>query len=295
MPARKAVITAAIPAILAIGAYQADRYLQRKLLPAGRDMPHEPIDFGLDAQEVWMESRLGTALHAWYVPPAHADGHAVVVYHGWGANASLMLPIAARLAEEGFGVLVPDGRGHGYSSPVGEISLPRFSEDLTDFVDFTASQPEVGSVAVLGHSMGAASAILVGTRRADLDAVVAVGAFADPRELMAKAPGMARLPETLQRAVFRRMEAAIGARFDEISPLFVVDRVVSPLLLVQGGKDQVIPMDDFERLREAAPPGTRSLLVEDGVHDRLDEYLPVVDDIVTFLHTTVGEGVDASA
>lgn len=295
MAARKAIITAAIPAILAIGAYQADRYLQRKLLPAGRDMPHEPTDFGLDAHEVWMESRLGTALHAWYVPPAHDGGHAVVVHHGWGANGSLMLPIAARLADEGFGVLVTDGRGHGYSSKVGEISLPRFAEDLTDFIDFTTSQPEVGSVAVLGHSMGAASSILVGTRRDDLDAVVAVGAFADPRELMAKAPGMTRLPEALRRAVFRRMEAAIGARFDEIAPLFVVDRIKAPLMLVQGGEDQVIPMADFDRLSEVAPPGTRSLLVDDGVHDRLDEYLPYVGDIVAFLHTTVGEAADASA
>ena len=295
MPARKAIITAAIPAVLAIGAYQADRYLQRKLLPAGRDMPHEPIDFGLDAYEVWMESRLGTALHGWYVPPAHHGGHAVVVTHGWGANGSLMLPIAARLADEGFGVLVPDSRGHGFSSKVGEISLPRFAEDLTDFIDFAFAQPEVGSVAVLGHSMGAAASILVGTRRDDLDAVVAVGAFADPRELMAKAPGMTRLPEALRRAVFRRMEAAIGARFDEISPLFVIDRLNSPLMLVQGGEDQVIPLTDFERLGEAAPPGTRSLLVVDGVHDRLDEYLPHVGAIVAFIHTTVGEGADASA
>lgn len=295
MAGRRAVAAAAVPAVLAIGAYQADRYLQRKLLPAGREMPHEPGEFGLDADEVWLESAHGTALHGWFVPPLVTGGHAVVVQHGWGGNASLMLPIAALLADEGFGVFVGDGRGHGHSAPAEQVSLPRLGEDLTTFVDFTLAQPEVGSVAVIGHSMGAAAAVGLGTRRDDLDAVVAVGCFADPREIMAKAPGMIRLPEPLRKGVFLRMEAAIGARFDEISPLFVIGDLEAPLLLVHGAEDQVIPMADFERLREAAPPGTRSLLVADGVHDRLDEYLPHVPEIVRFLHETVGEDADAPA
>ena len=39
---RRAIAAAAVPAVIALGAFQADRYLHRKLAPAGRDMPHEP-------------------------------------------------------------------------------------------------------------------------------------------------------------------------------------------------------------------------------------------------------------
>lgn len=288
---RRAVAAAAVPAVLAMGAYQADRYLRRKLAPAPRDMPHDPDALGLPAEEVWLESRAGTALHAWFAPPERSPAPTVVVLHGWGANGSLMLPIAPLLRDAGFGVVVGDARGHGFSESVEHVSLPRFADDLETFLDFAVGRPEVAGCSVIGHSVGAGAALLVASRRADVVATVAVGSFADPRELMAMAPAMQRLPEPLRRGVFRRMELAMDARFEEVSPIFTVGDALGPVMLVHGSDDPIIPRSDFDRLAEAAAPGTRVLLVEGGVHDRLDEYLPHVPDITTFLaaaHRSVG-------
>jgi alpha-beta hydrolase superfamily lysophospholipase len=286
---RRAIAAAAVPAVIALGAFQADRYLHRKLAPAGRDMPHEPEDVGLDADDVWVTSSGGTALHAWFAPPPTSPAPAIVILHGWGANASLMLPIAALLQQAGFAVTIGDVRGHGHSEPVEHVSQPRFADDLEVFVDFTAAQPEVGEVSVLGHSVGAAAALLVASRRDDLAATVAVGSFADARELMRRAPGMQRLPGGLVAAVFRRMETSMGCRFDDIAPVHTIGDARSPVMIVHGADDAVIPMADFERLGETCAPGTQSLLVAGGVHDRLDEYLPHVPEIVDFVRAACGE------
>jgi pimeloyl-ACP methyl ester carboxylesterase len=285
---RRAIAAAAVPAVIALGAHQADRYLHRRLAPAGREMPHEPEDVGLTAEDVWLTSTGGTALHGWFAPPPSPRAPGVVVLHGWGANGSLMLPIAALLQRAGLAVTVADVRGHGHSEPVAHVSQPRFADDLETFLDFTAAQPEVDDVAVLGHSVGAAAALLVASRRPDVAATIAVGSYADARELMARAPGMQRLPAGLVAAVFRRMELSMDCRFDDIAPVRTVREVQSPVMVVHGSEDDIIPMDDFRRLGEACPPGTRSLLVDGGVHDRLDEYLPHVPEIVDFIRVACG-------
>ena len=53
------------------------------------------------------------ALSGWYVPSR--NGAAVVLLHGAGSTRSAVLPHAVVLADDGFGVLLYDARGHGRS------------------------------------------------------------------------------------------------------------------------------------------------------------------------------------
>jgi len=290
----RAIAAAAVPAVLALATYQVDRHLRNRLAPAPREMPHTAESFGLPADDVWLTSTVGSVLHGWFVPPVSAPAPAVVVMHGWGANGSLMLPIAAHLWAAGWAVVVADARGHGHSELVDHVSMPRFADDLDTFVDWAVRQPEVDGAMVVGHSVGAGAALLCASRRDDLAGVVAVGTFADPRELMGQAGAMQRLPPTLRRGVFRRMELAMDVRFDDIVPLRTIADARCPVMLVHGDADQVIPMHDFERLAAAARPGTATLVVPGGAHDRFDEYLPFLGEVVGFLRS-VPMGHDAPA
>ena len=61
-------------------------------------LPHHssPSALGLDAQPLRLQTAGDKTLFAWFVPALGAGpAPAVVVMHGWGANASLMLPAAA--------------------------------------------------------------------------------------------------------------------------------------------------------------------------------------------------------
>ena len=77
---------------------------------------------------------------SWFVPVAGVDvAPAVVVMHGWGANASLMLPVVAPLHAAGLAVLLIDARCHGDSDGEPFTSLPRFTEDIEAGLDWCSN------------------------------------------------------------------------------------------------------------------------------------------------------------
>ena len=84
-----------LPVLLVAGAVRLmPEILKRTLAPPQRAQPHTPADLGLPEEEVTLTSAGGTELKAWFLPVG-GKAPAVVVLHGWGANASLMLPLAS--------------------------------------------------------------------------------------------------------------------------------------------------------------------------------------------------------
>lgn len=230
-----------------------------------------PGDVGLAAQTVRVPAAQGKTLFAWFVPvPGQTPSPAVVVMHGWGANASLMLPVLAPLHAAGFAVLLMDARCHGQSDDASFTSLPRFAEDIEAGLDWLHRQAHIDMkrLAVMGHSVGAGAALLCATRRADVKAVVSLSAFAHPREIMRSFLAEAHIPyPVLGWYVMRHVQAVIGARFDDIAPLTSMARLRCPVLLVHGSDDAVVPFGDAQRLLAAGSPGQVQCLEVSGGHD----------------------------
>jgi pimeloyl-ACP methyl ester carboxylesterase len=88
-----------------------------------------PADHGLAFEAVRIPTVRGRYLFGWLLP-APGAARTVVVLHGWGSNAELMLPIAAPLRHAGLNVLLCDARNHGQNGSDTFSSLPRFAEDL---------------------------------------------------------------------------------------------------------------------------------------------------------------------
>lgn len=65
-----------------------------------------PEVLGLSALPVHLPGPNGKTLFAWFVPvPGVLNAPAILVMHGWGANASMMLPSVAPLLGAGFAVI----------------------------------------------------------------------------------------------------------------------------------------------------------------------------------------------
>jgi dipeptidyl aminopeptidase/acylaminoacyl peptidase len=242
-----------------------------------------PADRGLSAQAVRVPTAQGKTLFAWFVPvPGQVLSPAVVVMHGWGANASLMLPALAPLHAAGFAVLLLDARCHGESDDTPFTSLPRFAEDIEAGLDWLHQHPHIDPhrLAIMGHSVGAGAALLCATRRADVRAVVSLSAFAHPREVMRSFLAEARIPYPLLGwYVMRHVQAVIGARFDDIAPLASMKQLHCPVLLVHGTADELVPFADAQRLHAAGQLGQVQLLAVNGGHDpseALQAHLPAV-------------------
>jgi pimeloyl-ACP methyl ester carboxylesterase len=261
--------------------------LRRHMAPPTRPQPHTPADLDLPEVPVTLRSTGDVDLHAWFIP-AGGPAPAIVVLHGWGANASLMLPLAPHLHRAGFHGLFLDARNHGRSEHDDFVSMPRFAEDLEAAVDWLQDHEDVLSIGVIGHSIGAGAALLSGSRRTDLAAIVSVSAFAHPGEAMSLAPPMRRLPTPVRAGIFRTMEHTIGFRFDDIAPRATIGRVRAPVLLVHGGADDVVPLDNLCELAEKAPDA-ETLVVPGADHASLEAFEPHVGRILGFLRRHLGE------
>ena len=243
-----------------------------KGLHAPRVRGHMPTDtLALGAEPVHLPGPNGKTLFAWFVPvPGASRAPAVLVMHGWGANASMMLSSVAPLQAAGMAVLLLDARCHGASGDEPFTSLPRFAQDIEAGMDWLARQPKVDAsrLAVMGHSVGAGAALLSATRRDDIRAVVSISAFAHPYEVMRRFLALHHVPYFLLGwYVLRHVQWVIGARFDDIAPIRSMTLVRCPVLLVHGEDDDLVPFEDARRLQAAGQAGRVQLLAVAGRHD----------------------------
>lgn len=262
------------------------------LILKGLRAPRVPGQFpvgalGLGAEPVQVPGPNGKTLFAWFVPvPGVSRAPAVLVMHGWGANASMMLPSVAPLHAAGMAVLLLDARGHGASGDEPFTSLPRFAQDIDAGMDWLAQQPQVDAtrLAVIGHSVGAGAALLCATRRDDIQAVVSISAFAHPYEVMRRLLATHRIPYlVLGWYVLRHVQRVIGARFDDIAPIRSMARVRCPVLLVHGEDDDMVPFDDARRLLAAGQAGRVQLLAVAGRHDPTEALQADQSQLLSFL------------
>jgi len=269
-----------VPIVMVAGAYYVvPRVLKRTFAPPQREAAQTPRDLGLPEDQVWLDSVNGPRLHGWFIP-VEGRAPAVVVLHGWGGNAALMLPLAPHLHEAGFHALFLDARNHGFSEHDSFMSMPRFAEDLEVASDWLRAHSRVTSVGVIGHSVGAGAAILSASRGDHLDAVVSVSSFAHPGEMMSAQ--MASLPTLLRRFILAAVQRIIGYRFDDFAPRNRIALINAPVMLVHGGADTVVPIDSLDELA-AAHPGAEVLVVPGGGHSDLAPYEPHVGAITDFL------------
>jgi dipeptidyl aminopeptidase/acylaminoacyl peptidase len=245
-----------------------------------------PAELGLNAQALRLPTAQGKTLFAWFVRAPGPPRPALVLMHGWGANASLMLTAALPLNAAGFSVLLLDARCHGASDSDVFSSLPRFAQDIESGLDWLGVQPDVDPhrLAVIGHSVGAGAALLCATRRNDLQAVVSISAFAHPREMMRRLLDQHRIPyPVVGWYVMRHVERVIGARFNEIAPLTSMASLRCPVLLLHGRDDNTVPFTDARRLQDAALPAIVPCLSIRGGHDPRDALPEHFDQVVEFL------------
>ena len=281
-----------IPTLLVIGfVILLTRWLIHRAYRAPRVVEqHTPGDLGLPFTTIRISGVHGKALFGWFVPASEEPAPAVAIMHGWGGNAELMLPFAQLLHQAGYATLLLDARNHGQSDSDDYSSMPRFAEDLECGLDWLKKQPQVDTQRcyLLGHSVGAAAALLLASRRHDVAGVVSIAAFAHPARLMRRQMRAHHIPyRPIGWLILRYVEWTIGFRFDEIAPCNTIRRITCPVLLVHGEADNTVPPQDARAIY-ANRPGERVelLLIPDTGHDSRDSIMQHGEALIRFLAKT---------
>ena len=251
---------------------------QRRLLNFPTPGPVPPAASVLPgAEDVTFETADGLRLAGWFVPappggPADRVGRArpaVLVCNGNGGDRSMRAPLAAALARMGLGVLLFDYRGYG-GNP-GHPTEGGLAADARAALGYLAGRPEVDPERVIyfGESLGAAVALRLATER-------------PPAALVLRSP-FASLAEVGRRHYpVLPVSLLLRDRYDSAA---LAGRLDAPLLVVAGGRDQIVPASHSRRLFDAAPQPKR-LVVLDGADHNDDELLAgprLLAELRTFL------------
>jgi len=254
-------------------------------------LEHGPSDFGLDAEDITIEGPNHRRIKGWFVaaPGTDRTRPTVLVIHGWNSAASLMLPVASLVHDAGAHALFLDARCHGRSDEDGFASMPRFAEDVEAALRWLRDDPrvEAARVVLLGHSVGAGASLLAASRDPGVAAVVSIAAMAHPGTLMRANLRARGIPGPVITVILREIERAIGLQFDAFAPISTISRVRAPVLLVHGGRDDVVPPTDATRLEQASEGRARRVIVPEADHASLDAFLLAAPAVTSFIQDAV--------
>jgi fermentation-respiration switch protein FrsA (DUF1100 family) len=217
------------------------------IFPASQDSFPEPRE-----GEGWSVVRYETADHVLlagaYFPPPAPERPVVLYFHGNAEAAAQNLPLAGALQARGLGVFLAEYLGYGgLAGSPGEKGL---------YADGEAALAELGrlgiqhsQVVLVGRSLGSGVAVELATRHT-VGAVVLVSAYTSIVDMGRTVAG------PLAPLVIRD-------RFDSLSK---IARIASPLVLLHGTRDDVVPVEMGRRLA-AARPGARYVEVPEATHN----------------------------
>ena len=245
--------------------------MQRRFMYFPASEVPTPGDIGLtDVEPVTFETIDGLELGGWFFAASGPSPRVtVLVFNGNAGNRAHRGPLAAALHRHGFQVLLVDYRGYG-GNP-GAPSENGLAADGRAARVYLARRPDVdrSRLVYFGESLGTAVAVDLAVEHPPA-ALVLRSPFTSLGDL-----GQYHYPFLPVRLLLRDRFAAI----DQIR------RIRVPLLVIVGGHDRIVPIDNSRRLYEAAMFPKTLLVLPDADHND-DELLAgdeMIQAIVRFL------------
>ena len=269
---RRAAVVVVIVTLVASGLLALMWSQQRRLIYFPSPGPLPPAAAVLpNGRDVVLETEDGIRLGAWYFPVT-GGGPAVLVCNGNGGDRSLRAELAAALNRAGLSVLLFDYRGYG-GNP-GRPTEDGLAADARAAQEWLAGQPDVdpNRIVYFGESLGAAVAVGLAVQR-------------PPAALVLRSP-FTSLPDV--GAVHYPWLPVRRLLLDRYPSIDRIASVQSPVLVIAGDRDDIVPASLSKRLFDAADEPKRWLLVPGAGHNdrELLDGRQMKDAIARFLSET---------
>ena len=237
-----------------------------------RDLGATPAGVGLDYEDVRIDVGTGEEIHGWFVPGDR--GTTLLWLHGNAGNIGGRLDNLRMLHDAlGISVLIFDYRGYGKSGGApSEAAMYEDAEAALEFLRSDKGLDPAESIVLFGRSLGGAVAVETAARHR-VRGLVLESAFTSVRD-MAR-----RTHPYLPSSLVTRM---IESRFDALSR---IPDVRSPVLILHGDRDDLVPLEHGQRLFDSANEPKSFYLIEGASHN--DTYLvggrPYFDALRVFI------------
>jgi fermentation-respiration switch protein FrsA (DUF1100 family) len=200
----------------------------------------------LGLERHWIETEEGR-VEGWWLPSGREGRRPAVIFaHGNAELIDYWPPLLDHYRRLGIGVLLPEYRGYGRSA--GSPSQATITEDFVRFYDWISGREDVDPARIIfhGRSLGGGVVCALALQRKPA-LLILQSTFTSVRDMAARffLPGF-----------------LVADPFDNLT---VVRSLDVPVLVVHGRQDELVPLEQGERLARAARRGR--LWVTEGDHN----------------------------
>ena len=215
-----------------------------------------PKALGQPFDEVVIDVEPGVKIHGWFIKAATESSVATILFsHGNAGNIADRIDRVQSLRSLGVDFLLYDYRGYGKSTgDTDEEGTYRDGRAAYDYL-VKSRQIDPGHIVLMGESLGCAVSIQLALERKAAGLVI-------------EAPfaSIAHMANAVYP--FLPLGSFIRTRYENVKK---IPQLKMPLLVVQGTKDEVIPVAQGRMVFDAAPEPKRYLAIEGAHHN--DVYL----------------------
>jgi fermentation-respiration switch protein FrsA (DUF1100 family) len=230
-----------------------------------QNLVRTPADMGLEYSNIYIDGPAGD-IHGWFLSAKGEGSSGTVLFaHGNAENMSTHIGGVSWLPEAGFNVVIFDYRGYGMSA--GEPSPEGVVQDLQVMVQYLQQLPEVraSGMVVYGHSLGGSAAIsaVAGLQnKTAICGLVTESAFSDYRRIARDKLSSFWFTFPLQWLPYILI-------INSPNPLRDIARISgTPVLVIHGRNDEVIPFPHGEALYAAANEPKNSWWLQNKLHNQ---------------------------
>lgn len=204
------------------------------------------------------------------------EGPEVICVHGWAGKATQFATIADRLVAEGYTFIAFDAWAHGQSAG-----------SKASMFDFTAGYKTIlerchNPVAVIGHSLGAASVSLATYEGMHVPKFIPMGAPCISEDILDSFREIIHARPRVNRAIREACLEIFDREFDEVAMQHTFQSIQCPVLAIHGDQDVDVSIEHLNVL-ESMNPSIETMRVKGLGHRRILKDPKVIDRIVAFI------------
>lgn len=270
--------------------------------PAALGMPYEAINYDIAADAVLLAREAdpmacsapgapagdevvtsdGVRLAGWYVPAAAGigpDGPTVVLVHGWNDNKSGLLEDLPFFHER-YNALLFDLRNTNQSASSQTTQGIHEQRDVLAMLDWLVAEKGPEIIVLWGQSMGGHTAVNVAADDPRVHGLILDSTHSRIAVPMTNRIRLDHLPfgEVGFLAIVLGAWIRTGVNVMSDDPITAIDDLGNrPVLIVQPGNDDTIPVSDAEQLRDAARAAgvdARLVICPDSGHGGANDECP---------------------
>ncbi|WP_447750719.1 alpha/beta fold hydrolase [Pseudomonas nicosulfuronedens] len=240
----------------------------RQLFMTPQELPPRDWELPLLASSERITLRFGLSALRW------GEGPAVLLMHGWGGRPTQFAALIEKLVGAGYGVIALDAPAHG-RSPGQEADVVLFARAL---LEAAGELPPLR--AVIGHSMGGASALLATQMGLQTETLVTIAAPSKVLTVLRRFAHYVGLPAEARSRFIRQVERQAGIPAKQLDVTrYTLD---FPGLVVHAEDDPHVQVDESAAIHDAWPR-SRLLRLSSGGHHRVLADAALSDAVLALL------------